>query len=287
MAEVAEKLGLTRGTLDNYLSALSALELIAEEMPGIMPLIEGQSATAVATIARWLGRDRAGLEAFFKKTRNPTLRQVLAAERAARAGQGGVQVPVVEKVIDAVWDLSPREHEMAQWMERRAIDAALGSVGVDTVRLIDLDFSLAVPDYASALGLMRLGRLREDDEFAAWEMARREFTPLVTGIDAVVGVVEVAARTRDEQYRREARQLWRKLVASATVVQVVIVLFPDARARDVVIPSFPVPPKSWWKADMIPDSGVIRPLNGWGAVALLTTPETLFADWAGQGSPNP
>lgn len=168
MAEVAEKLGLTRGTLDNYLSALSALELIAEEMPGIMPLIEGQSATAVATIARWLGRDPAGLEAFLKKTRKPTLRQVLAAERAAREGQGGVQVPVVESVIDAVWDTSSREREMVQWIEHQAIDAALRNVGVDTVRLIDLDFSLAVPDYAAALGLTRLGRLRERAEFETW-----------------------------------------------------------------------------------------------------------------------
>ena len=54
LADLAASLGLTRGTLDNYLRALAALERLEAGMPHIARKLDGQSAAAIAAVVEYV-----------------------------------------------------------------------------------------------------------------------------------------------------------------------------------------------------------------------------------------
>lgn len=282
LAEVASALGVSRGTLDNYLAALAAEEALEAQAPDIARRLDGQSAAAVSTLGRWANYDPAGLRRFFDDSPKPRLRQVLEAERVARQSHGRMSVSSFDDLIEKGRATPPWEGDGVYWY--RAADEiaeALKSIGPDTMRLLDFDWAAAVPDYAGAVGLTRLARLYEQDKrHAAILEGGLASRPAEVDVP-VVGLIEVPVREREEQYRREARALWLRMVAAATLVPVVIVLFPDPAAREASAENFPSPPEFWIRNGQDEPHPWLRPLNGWGGVALLTAVETLFSDWAG------
>lgn len=303
LAMVAKDLGLSRGTLDNYLDALKAYEALMAQAPDLGPRLEGQSAAAMAALGRWSGYDLAGLRRFLEGSEKPSLRQVLAAERAARPGQGQTGAEGFAALIEKSHAVPPRQRPEALWsMPAGALASTLEAFGAPDLRLLDLDWGAALPDYAAAIGLSRLGTIPPDAK--RHHYGRTRF-PVWTGEDEalpLVGVIEVPARDREEQYRREARLLWLRAVAAGTLVPVVILFFPDAAARAAAALNLPEPPAVWSskveagagaaaplrssRQDQDMPLRTIVPLDGRGGRALLTTPATLFDDWAGR-APEP
>ena len=197
-------------------------------------------------------------------------------------------VSAFDATIQASRATPPQEREHLFWFGPQPhIAAALERLALCHVRLLDFEWSGVMPPYAEAVGLTRLGRLhREDDRcrhgirtrFPVWEEE---------GDVPILGLIEIAARDRGEQYRREARGLWLRMVAASTLNPVVIVLFPDAAAREASAGNFPISPDAWHRREQGEPHPWTRPLNGWGGVALLTTPDTLFVDWVGTAPANP
>lgn len=297
LASVAATLGLTRGTLDNYLNALRTCEAIRSQAPEIGPMLEGQSATAIAALGRWAGYDLVGMRKFLAASKRPTLRAVLAAEKEARQALGRQPASVFERLMQSSRAMeAQREAFPLRAQPNSQLSKGLEVIGTPHLRLLDLEWTQEVPDYAQVVGLNRIGWIAPGGTRRVQDWPSR--FPAWTDRQAIpaVGVMELPSRDRPEQYRREARSIWLRAVAGGTLVPVVILLFAHETARLVTARSLPPLPKPWGaggrhcdidlaagKPDStnLADETWVRPLNGHGSLALLTTPATLFRDWAG------
>lgn len=282
LARIAEGLNVTRGTLDNYLSALACLARLESLDATLSERLVGQSATAIASMGRWADYDQEGLLKFLEEHPRPRLRQVLDAEKQARHQKGRVAAnPFDQALADLRAGPPPNGNSGQRLRPHGYLEGVLSSFGLPSVTPLQLDWDGEVPAYANALGLSRIGRLLDKrlsgqryghTRFPAWSEE--------PGIP-VMGVIEVGARALEEHYRREARALWNRMVASATLVPLVIVLFPDDVARKATAGNFSPPPELWRNLMLGPQPKWVRTLNPWNAAALLTTPATLGSDYAG------
>ena len=279
---VARQLNLTKGTLSNYLEAEEALGKLIERDPGLEKQLRNMPASSVITLERWARHDWEGMAAFLHSEDRPSYRRVLAGEQRARLAQGRGPRSHLTALIETMSSWNPRQVVAAADRVAPALQAATASMGLGAVRFMDLDWTAAPGPYEAALGLTHLGRLDldlEDRDQRDWFFHGQVPDHACQDGILVAGVIEVGPQALAENYRKTARLLWTRAVASSTVVPVVVVLFPDADARTQSVASFPQVPQRLSALGSSARQGWFRPLDARGAVALLTTPDSLLADW--------
>lgn len=295
---IARSLSLSRGTLDNYLAALDALERFGEIDPDLAAMVSRHSAAAVAALGRWVAYDLDGVRAFLRSEPKASLRRTLAAEKAARLAHGRVPPSPFSVFVHSLARHMPDDYHLLDRGSGPPIASAFARVGLwPHPPVFGIDWEGPVEPYAAYFGVSFVGRLhpeldphgRHRPDPVPARQSERGFI--------IAGVIEVSHHELDEMYRRLARSVFAQAVAATTLYPLVIVFFPDAGARQAMAGNFPELP-----ARLLPDAPVrsgqvpaegkgrmgeaigspwIRPAGPHGACILLTTPDSFFEDWSG------
>ncbi|SDG88503.1 hypothetical protein [Pelagibacterium luteolum] len=256
----SDRLGIAAQTAAQLIRASEFLDRLND--PALGTMIAAMPYQSVIAIERWYLRDPNGLKTFLEITPSPSVRQIIAAERASRAT---VDLPPHRG--------NPAQHLIAHFSQYDHIQA-----GPTLRRLLD-HWSISAPDLGRAVWSQSTGYAR--DVGLEWQTR----TPEGTTIALATGPTSLTLG----RYSRSAKTIWFEASHAATLCDIIFYLLPNDAARDACLSGMPLPPtglQQWPEWNDIknskrgaPRSGPLRPASPRGGVAIFTTPERAVMDF--------
>lgn len=258
---VARENGVSAATAQHLLRAWRFLERVKTDEPEVAKLIAALPYQGVLPVERWHARNRSELLAYIASNAKLSVRQLIAAEKAARALPTLPGTPA-HHAIDVL--ASVEDEGSLPGVGTRLLMDRMGVVPFDLTRL---DWTEVSSDYERAHGV----------EFSA-SSADGNRVALLVGPQAQA----------EGYYTRNAKLVWFGAVSATIYFDVVIVLLPTITARAACLTSMPLPPNGesgWPKWNLRaaprgrPRSGPTRPASPRHGIIVFTTPEALPSDW--------
>lgn len=261
LERVARENAVAAPTAQHLLRAWRFLERIQSDDPELAKVIVTLPYQGVLPIERWYARDRSELRAYIASNEKLSVRQLIAAEKAARALPTLPGTPA-QHAIDVL--ASVEDEGSLPGAETRLLMDWMGVAPFDMTRL---DWTGVSSEYERTHGV--------------------EFVSLTAEGTRVALLVGPQAQA-EGYYLRSGKLIWFGAVSATNFFDVVIVLLPTIAARDACLTSMPLPPNGesgWPKWNLQaaprgrPRSGPVRPASPGHGIIVFTTPEALPSDW--------
>ena len=254
---VANEFELSPQTVQHLLRAWTFIERLRVEDPTIAKQVAAQSYQGVMALERWYARDRAQMLDYLKTNPAPSVRQLIAAEKAARGlpYRAGMPADHAIEVIRSV---------QGPILPGTKLSLLLDWAGIEAVDLSKLVWEREAGEYERALGI--------------------ESNAVGLSVALLVG----PSSQTTGHYMRHAKSTWYNAVCAASLFPIVIMLLPSKAAQSTSLTSMPLPPsgeRGWpeWNTSTVsrgqPKSGPARPASPNGGIIIFTTPESVCDDW--------
>lgn len=230
-AELAQHLGLSRGTLRNYRNAEFLVRSIPD--PALRRALYRLTAAGAAQMARWLQRDTQAAMTFLLERPIAGPREIIAAEHATLSSvrpSGWRRLGSIDQATAKFGALSaPLRWDVGQALQglpvfRRHDRPALMIKGMvspkdDLARFYRIDRLIPIIDR----------REREPASIQNWSDSQ----------SAMAAILEIPRYGLLEQYGAEARAIWSRAVSAAVAYPLVLVLFPGPASRRRFLAALP------------------------------------------------
>lgn len=249
-ADLAARLGLSRGALRNYADAVKLVREIPEH--GLRMLLFRSSAVAASTTARWFRRDPNAVQDYLQNglAGNPPRivddRALLKAARAARPTPSpphrwAPSPPSVAVQLKALID-APR----LAWRNEiiRSAPRIVDHPRDDRFALADTRDSLSRYLGLTCAVVVEPGEADNGD--ASVPMT-------VRGQSMVMGFIEIDQMVTFERYRAEARSIWtRAIAANVYFGGLAVLVLPSSAARRHMLSRIPIAGADWINHPLAP-----------------------------------